>query len=173
MRIVERNKERLVVRHEPWSVWLSTTFAMLVGALIVAYGVLQRQYVVLAVGVVFVVAVPLVTAHVARLVTATFDRAAGLITVERRGPFGSMTRSVPMDQVIGVECSPFTVRQPRSIRERRPPLGAEGAYVVRLRLSDEKTLSLASMRSCERGHHSQLAVAIRAFLGIETEQHVA
>ncbi len=172
MRIVERNEERLVVRHEPWSVWHSTTSAMLVGALIVAYGVLQRQYIVLVAGVVLVVAVPLITAHVARLVTATFDRAVGRITVERRGPFGVVTRSVPMERVVGVECSPFAPRRPRSIRERRPSLSTTGAFVVRLKLADDKTLSLASMRSGERGHHSQLAEAIRSFLGIPTEQHV-
>ena len=173
MRIVERSEERLVVRHEPWSVWLSTAFAMLVGALIVAYGVLQQQYVVLGLGIVLVVAIPLLTAHVARPITATFDRAAGLITVEGRGPFGSVRRTVPLDQVIGVECSPFTTRRPRSLRERRPTLGVEGAYLVRLTLSDDKTLSLASMRSSEQGRHCQLAVAIGSFLGIDTGQNVA
>jgi hypothetical protein len=173
MQIVERNEQRLVVRHEPWDVWLSTGFTVLVGVLIVAYALMHERVLLLLAGATFVVAVPLVTAHVARLVTATFDRSSGQIEVVRRGLFGTRVRSAPLQDVTGVECAEFLDRQPRSIRDRRPRWRSEGAFVVRLRLASGKTLSLASMRSCELGHHRQLAAAIRSFLGIDTEERVA
>jgi hypothetical protein len=173
MQIVERNEQRLVVRHEPWDVWLSTGFTVLVGILIVAYALMHERVLLLLAGATFVVAVPLFTAHVARLVTATFDRASGRIEVVRRGLFGTRVRTAPLGDVTGVECSPFLERQPRSIRDRRLRWRSGGGFVVRLRLTSGKTLSLASMRSCELGHHRQLASAIRSFLGLEAEERVA
>lgn len=173
MQIIERSEQRLVVRHEPWDVWLSTAFTVLVGILIVVYALMHDRLLLLVAGGTFVVVVPLLTAHMARLVTAIFDRAAGRVEVVRRGPFGAQIRTAALADVAGVECSPFRERQPRSIRDRRPRWRSRGAFVVRLRLASGKTLSLASMRSCELGHHRQLAAAIRSFLGLGAEERVA
>lgn len=173
MQIIERSEHRLVVRHEPWDVWLSTVFTVLVGSLIVVYALINGRVLLLLAGATLVVVIPLLTAHVARLVTATFDRATGQIEVVRRGPFGTRVRAAPLGDVTGVECARFLERQPRSIRDRRPRWRAGGDFVVRLRLASGKTLSLASMRSCELGHHRQLAAAIRSFLGLEAEERVA
>lgn len=173
MQIIERSEHRLVVRHEPWDVWLSTVFTVLVGMLIVVYALMHRRVLLLTAGATFVVIVPLLTAHLARLVTAIFDRSTGYIEVVRRGPFGTQVRTARLADVTGVECSQFLERQPRSMRDRRPKWRSRGAFVVRLRLASGKTLSLASMRSCELGHHRQLAAAIRSFLGLHAEERVA
>ena len=172
MQIIERTDNRLIVHHKPWNAWFTTAFTVAVGALIISYGVMNEQTVALTAGMGFVFVLPLLTAHFARPVWVTFDRLAGMVTVVRRGVFGTHTRTIPIDHVTDVECCTFVGRKPRTVGERfqfSPP----GQYVVRLMLTSGKTLSLASLQSCERGHHSQLAEAIRSFLGTERRARVA
>jgi hypothetical protein len=172
MQIIERTDDRLIVHHKPWNAWLSTAFTVAVGVLIVAYGAMNVQPVALSAGVGFVVVLPLLTAHFARPIWVTFDRQVGLATVVRSGMFGRSTQEIALSDVTGVECCDFVGRRPRSILERLqfiPP----GQYVVRLILASGKTLSLASLQSCERGEHNQLAQVIRSFLGLEAQAQVA
>jgi hypothetical protein len=172
MKIIERTDERLVVHHQPWNVWFTTAFTTAVGALIVTYGAMNGQPVVLTTGVAFIVVLPVLTAHFARPIWVTFDRTAGRVTLVRRGVIGERARTIPLSDVTGVECCDFVGRRPRSTLERlqfQPP----GQYVVRLTLASGKTLSLASLQSCEHGHHNQLAQAIRSFLGSGTKARVA
>jgi hypothetical protein len=172
MQIIERTDERLIVHHKPWNAWFTTAFTVAVGALIVAYGVMHVQPVALTAGVSFVFVLPLLTAHFARPIWVTFDRGVGQVTVVRRGVFGERAQTLPLADVTGVECCNFVGRRPRTILERfqfSPP----GQYVVRLILASGKTLSLASLQSCERGEHNQLAETIRSFLGVGSEARVA
>lgn len=172
MKIIERTDNRLIVHHKPWNAWFTTAFTVAVGALIVSYGLMNERPVALTAGIGFVFVLPLLTAHFARPIWVTFDLAVGAVTVVRRGVFGTHTRTIPIDQVTDVECCNFVGRRPRTLGERfqfNPP----GQYVVRLLLTSGKTLSLASLQSCERGHHSQLAEAIRSFLDTAAQARVA
>jgi hypothetical protein len=172
MQIIERTDDRLIVHHKPWNAWLTTAFTVAVGALVVTYGVMHVQPVALTAGVGFVFVLPLLTAHFARPIWVTFDRRNGSVTLLRRGVFGRRTQRIPLSEVTGVECCDFVGRRPRTFLERlqfNPP----GQYVVRLILASGKTLSLASLQSCERGQHNQLAQVIRSFLGFEAQARVA
>ncbi len=166
MEIVQQTDTRLVIRHEPWSAWLLTGFAALLGVLVTAFGTLERRPVVFLLGLALIVVPPIVVGLFARVVTATFDKQANRVTVRRRGLMGSQRLVVPMHDVVRVDCSEFRTRLPRTVVERWLPKLTQECYVVRLVLNSGRTLSLIGMRSGEMSHHTQLATAARSFLGL-------
>ncbi len=170
MEIVQQTDTRLVIRHEPWSAWLLTGFAALLGVLVTAFGVLERRPVVFLLGVALIVVPPILVGLFARVVTATFDKQADKVVVLRRGLMGSERVTVPMGDVVRVDCSEFRSRLPRTVVERWLPKLTQQCYVVRLVLNSGRTLSLIGMRSGEVSHHSQLASATRSFLGLATSE---
>jgi hypothetical protein len=173
MQIVERTDDRLVVRHEPWHVWLPTAFAVAVGGLIVAYGSLAPAPLILGLGLTIVVVAPVFAAHFARIVTVTFDKAAGQATVERRGPFGLRRRTASLADVVRIDLEEYRHRKPRSFVERVLCAIPTRCYVVRLILRSERTFSLAGIRSGEVSAHRQLAAVLSAFLELESPARVA
>lgn len=173
MQIVERTDDRLVVRHEPWHVWLPAAFAVAFGGLVVAYGAMAPAPLILGLGLTIVVIAPVFAAHFARIVTVTFDRVAGAVTVERRGPFGVRTRTASLADVVRIDLSEFRYRKPRSLVERILCAIPTRCYLVRLVLQSERTFSLAGIRSGEVSHHRQLAAVLNAFLELDTTARVA
>lgn len=166
MEIVRHTETELVIRHEPWSAWLLTGFAALVGVLVTAYGTFERQPVVFLLGLTLIVVPPILVGMLARVVTATFDKQADRVVVLRRGLMRSERVTVPMHDVVQVDCSEFRSRIPRTVVERWLPKLTQECYVVRLVLNSGRTLSLIGMRSGEMSHHTQLATATRSFLGL-------
>lgn len=173
MQIVERTDDRLVVRHEPWHVWLPAAFAVAFGGLVVAYGAMAPAPLILGLGLTIVVIAPVFAAHFARVITVTFDKAAGQVTVERRGPFGLRRRAASLADVVRVDLEEYRYRKPRSIAERILCAIPTRCYLVRLVLQSERTFSLAGIRSGEVSHHRQLAAVLNAFLELDTPARVA
>lgn len=168
MEIVRQTDTQLVIRHEPWSAWLLTGFAVLLGVLVTAYGALERQSLVFLLGIVLIVVPPVVVGIRARVVTATFDKQAEQVVVLRRGLMGSERVVVPLRDVVRIDCSEFRSRLPRTAVDRWLPKLTQECYVVRLVLNSGRTVSLVGMRSGEVSHHIQLAAATRSFLGLGT-----
>jgi len=173
MQIVERTDDRLVIRHEPWHVWLPTAFAVAVGGLIAAYGAMAPAPLILGLGLTIVVIAPVFAAHFARIVTVTFDKAGGQVTVERRGPFGLRRRTAALSEVVRIDLEEFRYRKPRSLVERILCAIPTQCYLVRLVLQSERTFSLAGIRSGEVSKHRQLASVLNAFLGLDSSARIA
>jgi hypothetical protein len=173
MQIVERTDDRLVIRHEPWNVWLPAAFTVAFGGLVVAYGAMAPSPLVLGIGLTLVVIAPVLAAHFARIVTVTFDKGLGQVTVERRGPFGLRRRSASLDEVVRIDLSEFKYRKPRALLERILCAVPTRCYVVRLVLRSERTFSLAGIRSGEVSSHRQIVAVLSAFLELESSARVA
>lgn len=173
MQIVERTDDRLVIRHEPWNVWLPAGFAVALAGLVVAYGAMAPSPLVLGIGLTVVVVAPAMAAHLARIVTVTFDKAAGQVTVEGRGPFGLRRRSAALEEVVRIDLAEFAYRKPRSLPERILCAIPTRCYLVRLVLRSERTFSLAGIRSSEISAHRQLAAVLQSFLELPSVARVA
>ena len=173
MQIVERTDDCLVIRHEPWHVWLPTAFAVALGGLITAYGAMAPAPLILGLGLTIVVIAPVFAAHFARVITVTFDKAAGQVTVERRGPFGLRRRAASLADVVRIDLEEYRYRKPRSLAERILCAIPTRCYLVRLVLQSERTFSLAGIRSGEVSQHRQLAAVLNAFLELDITARVA